>query len=280
MSLNIALIADKQYKFPLETLLKSICCHHRNVNFYLLYSDIDKEWLEALEELLGLFDCKLVPVKIDPAYFAQYKTLNHISATTYYRLLIPQLIDVKRILYLDCDMIVDGNLEDLYFTEFDNKTLCAVPDLYIECVTHQYAFAPQFEHYFNAGVLLIDVPRWREENITLQTLELAEKYQDKLLYADQDVLNLVFHQKWKQLPKEYNVQVAARFALAKSGLSNIIEQVENLEGKSPVIFHYTTWRKPWTDDPEVRFKEKFWHYANLDWQQIWLQNRAKTNRTF
>lgn len=279
MSLNIALVADKNYKFPLETLLKSICCHHSNVTFYLLHSDIDKEWLDALEELLGLFGNKLVAIKIEPSYFAQYKTMKHISTSTYYRLLIPQLIDVKRVLYLDCDMIVDGNLESLYFSEFDNKIICAVPDLYIECVTHHYSFAPEFEHYFNAGVLLIDAKRWHEENITLQALELAEKYQDQLIYADQDILNLVLHQKWKMLPKEYNVQVAARFALIKSGLSNVVELVENLDGKSPVIYHYTTSRKPWKDNPEIRFKEKFWHYANLSWQDIWVQNRTKSHHT-
>lgn len=280
MALNIALVADKQYKLPLETLLKSICYHNSNVTFYLLYDDIDKEWLDALEELIGLFDNKLVSVKIEPSYFAQYKTLNHISTSTYYRLLIPQLIDVDRILYLDCDMIVDGNLESVYFSEFENKIICAVQDLYIEFVTHHYPFAPEFEHYFNAGLLLIDVKHWRKENITLQALELAEKYQDQLLYADQDILNLVLHKKWKILPKEYNLQLAARFALAKSGLSKLIDVAENLAGKPPVIFHYTTWRKPWSNDPEARFKEKFWHYANLDWQEIWLRNKAKIHRTF
>lgn len=274
--MNIAIVADKQYELPLETLLKSVCSHHKNVTFYVLHKDMSDEWLDTLAELVGLFDCQLIPIWVKAERFARYSTLNHISETTYYRLLAPEILAVDRLLYLDCDMVVDGDLSALYATDFGGKTVCAVQDLFIECVTHHYPFAPEFEHYFNAGVLLVDCQRWREEQMTEKALAIAEQYQQALLYADQDVLNLLFHQQWKMLPREYNVQVAARFALMDAGLGEFVPLAEDLQGKTPVIYHYTTPRKPWTDHPQVRFREKFLHYAELPWDVAWLKTQGKS----
>lgn len=274
--MNIALVADKNYYLPLETLLKSICCHHRDVTFYVLYQDMDQVWFDHMSELVELFNNRLISVKVDFAQFDRYRTLSHISSSTYHRLLAPEIIEGDRVLYLDCDMIVDGDLTPLYHTDMGNYVVGAVQDLYIECVTHKYTFAPEFEHYFNAGVLLIDTARWKEEKITSKALALAARYQEALLYADQDVLNLLFHQQWKMLPREYNVQVAARFALMDAGLGEFVPLAEDLQGKTPVIYHYTTPRKPWTDHPQVRFREKFLHYAELPWDVAWLKTQGKS----
>lgn len=271
--MNIALIADKNYHLPLETLLKSFCNQHQGANIYLLHPDIDEEWLATLAELLDLFGNRLIPIKITDDIFTAYKTLSHISATTYYRLLIPEIIGESRILYLDCDMIIDGPLTELYETDLGDKVVGAVQDLYIDCVTHHYSFAPEFEHYFNAGMILIDCERWRTENITQQCVALAKQFHEVLSYADQDILNLVLHKKWKMLPRAYNVQVAARFPLISFGLGQFVQLAEDLDGKMPVIFHYTTHRKPWLNHPESRFSEIFWQYANLNWQDVWIQSQ-------
>lgn len=271
--MNIALIADKNYYLPLETLLKSFCNQHQGAKIYILHRDIDEEWLVTLTELLDLFDNRLLPVKIEDDVFAGYKTLSHISDTTYYRLLIPEIIGESRILYLDSDMVIDGSLTPLYEMDLGDKVVGAVQDLYIDCVTHHYSFAPEFEHYFNAGMLLIDCERWRKEKITQHSFMLAKQFQQVLLYADQDILNLVLHKKWKMLPREYNVQVAARFPLINRDLGQFVELAENLDGKMPVIYHYTTHRKPWLNHPEARFSEMFWQYANLNWQDVWIQSQ-------
>lgn len=271
--MNIVLSADKNYYFPLETLLKSFCKQHRGANIYLLHQGINAEWLETLTELLELFNNRLIAVEISEQAFAGYQTFPHISVSTYYRLLIPEVIGESRVLYLDCDMIIDGSLRTLYETDLKGKVVGAVQDLFTGVVPHHYAFAPQFEYYFNAGLLLIDCDRWRQEQITQKSLALAEQYHNYLMYADQDVLNLVLHQKCAILPKEYNVQVAARFPLISSGLQQFVQLVEDLEGKMPVIYHYTTERKPWLNHPEARFAEIFWQYANSNWQDVWIESQ-------
>jgi len=92
------------------------------------------------------------------------------------------------VLYLDCDLVVSGDLEGLWQTDLQGSYLAAVPEPYL--VTSHWGFGPE-DTYFNSGVLLIDVARWREENLLPALLQFAEAHSSDFDCHDQDVLNHV-----------------------------------------------------------------------------------------
>jgi lipopolysaccharide biosynthesis glycosyltransferase len=109
-------------------------------------------------------------------------------------------IEIVKLLYLDIDILITKNIEELFATDFDTP-ICAVLN-----APNGLARGEHLEnfsgHYFNAGVLLINMHSWRELNLLKSFTEVGSgKEYD---YLDQDILNLVFQNNWTILKSEYN----------------------------------------------------------------------------
>lgn len=167
--MNIAFAIDAKYTPHLEALLKSICYYNKNVNFYVLHNDIPQEWFEGIQFKLEKMGYNLFSIRISDDIFKDYKTLEHISSSSsYYRLMIPKLINKSRVLYLDASVS---------------------------------------RNYFNSGVLLIDCAKWRNEGLVNTLLQTVEEYGDQVLYGDQCILNIVLREKAKYYSFTENAQV-------------------------------------------------------------------------
>ena len=167
--INIAFAIDAKYTPHLEALIKSICYYNKNVNFYVLHNDIPEEWFEGIQCKLEKMGNNLFSIHISDDIFKDYKTLEHISSSSsYYRLLIPKLINQARVLYLDASVS---------------------------------------KKYFNSGVLLIDCVKWRNEGLVDTLLQTVEEYGDQVLYGDQCILNIVLREKAKYYSFTENAQV-------------------------------------------------------------------------
>jgi lipopolysaccharide biosynthesis glycosyltransferase len=158
---------------------------------------------------------------------------GHISLACYNKLALwehlPDSID--RAIYLDADVIVQQSLLELLDAPLDDCGLAATRDLAFD----RWDDIPvaRTPGYFNAGVLLVDVESWKRNGVTERAFETIRAIDDRRRGTDQDVLNVVFSGKWKELPEEWNYQVHLKAPL---------------KGTSPeqaAILHYTGSRKPW-----------------------------------
>ena len=167
------------------------------------------------------------------------------------------------IFFMDSDIVVVGNLEELQFFEFDSARSYIFPNkintylenkdlLFLYAVNHQFIDSDldrlrklglQGNKYFNAGIMLINLKKWRDMNISKTLIDFAEKYNEQLILWDQDVLNLVFNNKWGELDFSYNA-----FELT---------QMSILDYK---IIHYTGSSKPWHFRNKHPYKKLFWKY--------------------
>ena len=156
--INIAFAIDAKYTPHLEALLKSICYYNKHVNFYVLHNDIPTEWFEGIRCKLEKMGHNLFSIHISDDIFKDYKTLEHISSSSsYYRLMIPKLINQDRVLYLDADIIVNGPLSDFYYSDLNGAPVGVVKDYGMgEHFPFPYLDASVSKKYFNSGVLLID----------------------------------------------------------------------------------------------------------------------------
>ncbi len=181
--------------------------------------------------------------------------IGHISAATYLRLQLDRLIapEIKRILYLDVDMIVSGSLRMLWETRLDGKSLAAVPDAWIDPVRFSARYGVAAHAYFNAGMLLLDIDRIRDSGGFAKTLAVIAEQGEALEFSDQDALNLVFWNDWVAVDRRWNFQ---RIHLYQKPLRAIEAEFSGL----PTIIHFTESVKPWRPDEWHPYRWIYWHH--------------------
>ena len=273
--INIAFAIDAKYTPHLETLIKSICYYNKNINFYVLHNDIPQEWFEGIRSKLDNMGTNLVAIHISDAIVIDYKTLEHISSSSsYYRLMIPKLINQARVLYLDSDIIVNGPLSDFYYSDLNGAPVGVVKDYGMgEHFPFPYLDASVSRNYFNSGVLLIDCVKWRNEGLVDILLQTVKKYGNQVLYGDQCILNIVLREKAKYYSFNENAQVQYIEAIKQQYGTNQVKL-----DIPPTIIHYAAKHKPWDDQNiELFEREKYWFFRHLDWVYLILRPENPIN---
>jgi len=183
----------------------------------------------------------------DPVRHLQRSRL--ITRTAYARLFLADLLphDVDRVLYMDCDLVFERDVRELWIQDLENRTLGAVDNRYWEdSARHQARLRLARPSYFNSGVLLVDVNRWRDMEAGRRALAFAEKTGDRLILHDQDALNGALHDEWAELPLHWNVWVVH----------------PDLHADARALFHFMGAPKPWHADFDRRFGDKFFDYLD------------------
>ena len=178
-----------------------------------------------------------------------YQVSNHITYATLFRLGLEQLApaECKRLIYLDADLIVLSDLQDLWNFDLKGATIGGIPDAglckdipsddqhWLEWTNNSDAV------YMNAGVMLIDLDKVRREAGFSKALDFIAERGADLPYQDQDAINKVYWNQWTCLPLEWNVQ---RFQLLEAFKDYFSD--ESLAAiQQPKIVHFTGPEKPW-----------------------------------
>lgn len=190
-------------------------------------------------------------------------TVRHLTPETTFRLLIDDIFpEYEKIIYLDCDLIVNQDIALLYEEEIENCVLgvsrARLVGPLVKFINDNLKLP--IEDYFNAGVLLINIPLFRKYQIGKECLDLLEDETKRYDCMDQDVLNLTCHGKVKYIDGRWNVEWAH---LAGGGQEVVIDA--SREGtleyvNNPYILHFTSEIKPWSH-PENVLSEYFWQVA-------------------
>jgi lipopolysaccharide biosynthesis glycosyltransferase len=245
---------------PLATTLRSVAeANGRRwpLDIYILSHGFPERTKRKVVDSVPEGSCSIRWVPVDLAPFAGFSTLRHISTATYARLLIGQILpdDITKALYLDADILVLDDLGPVFDLDLEGAVLAAVVDARLD--THVKMGhtslggmpVPRVRDYFNAGVLLIDVVRWRSERIPEKALEYLERCPDSL-YSDQDALNVACDSEWKQLDPRWNYY---QIDLERS-LSSLTDT------QRPGIVHFHGCQKPWNPgslNPHSGFYDSF-----------------------
>jgi lipopolysaccharide biosynthesis glycosyltransferase len=195
---------------------------------------------------------------VDPAPLQGVKVNGHISIETYFRILTPSYVnDVDTVLYLDADLLVCHSLLDLWREPLDGSHLLAVPHASKRSAwsaffsspggvpSYSVLGIPGSTQTFNAGVMILDVERWRQTDVTTSVIAYLQKYCAQVLWWDQDGLNAVLHSQWRPLPPKWNVMTST-FA-SVGGWKDSILDAETFDSvrRDPAIIHYCSSSKPW-----------------------------------
>ena len=178
-------------------------------------------------------------------------TRDYYTKTTYFRLFIPNLYpQYNKAIYLDSDIVVLGDISELYNQEIENNLVAAAPDDVIQStkVFQEYAEkvvgVADYRNYFNAGILLMNLDEFRKFKFQEKFLYLLETIKFTVA-QDQDYLNRLSKGKVKIIDKAWD----------KMPIAN-----DNFDENNLKIIHYNLAYKPWHYD-NIKYKEYFWKYA-------------------
>ena len=237
-NISICFCINNNYSKHLGVVLTSILYNNKNskFKFYVLTSDLTDENKNILESLKTKYkNFEINYINVDKSIFKDFKlNIDYISIETYYRYLLAKIIpNENKILYVDVDLIVNGELNVLWNIDISKFYCAAVKEINIDIEKYKETIDIKKDNeYINAGVILFNLKKIREHNITEQFFINNEKYKDKILYQDQCVINITLQDKIKIIDNIYNFTTK----LYKKDKNKI---------KNAKIIHFVGAKKPW-----------------------------------
>lgn len=178
---------------------------------------------------------------------------RNISPATYLRLFVSDVLpaDVDRAVYVDADAVVLDDLSKLAAVDLGGRTIGAARDMVIADHGHPYSGLRERTDepgrpYFNAGVLVVDVVRWRRRRVGEAVLHYAREHGDSGNH-DQDALNAVLHDDWSTLDARWNVQGSLLLLHEHPPHSwrDLLAQRQRELLAAPGVVHFSGTIKPW-----------------------------------
>ena len=271
--------ADNNYAVQTYITIFSMMHNYKgsaDINAYILcpggYSEKNMALINSLTDRFNKLS--ITVLNMDDKYEKVDMSLPYISSASMYRLEIPDIVDnvlgiqIDKCIYIDCDLVVEGDISELYNEDISGYYIAGVADplqFYKTYRNHaQRIGIPDCKQYINAGVLLMNL---KEINAAPDVREKIEQvaFKDEMLFRDQDVINYAFYGRIKLLPMKYNAFTIIITRKDKGpqkiyGKKNMKEAREN-----PLIVHYIGTLKPWLYKTE--------YMANRWWKYVKMQDR-------
>lgn len=262
--MEIALATDNNYALACGICIKSI--FHNNINeicnVYILTDGLSNKNIKKFNQLSKLKNHHVNIVNISIEHFKNLKVSERFRVSIYYRFLLPDLINKPKILYLDCDIIVNDCLKELWDIDLANYSCAAIEDQAGDDIKIHNRIGYDGT-YFNSGVLLLNLDYWRKFSIKDKLVEFIYNNPDTCIFPDQDAINIILKNTIKRVGFKFNFQ-----SLLLEGKENLLlhknkwEQIENAK-KKPIIIHYTDSCKPWHKECIHPLKDYFLHYKSI-----------------
>lgn len=288
--MNISFSTDNNYR-PMYVAMSSILySKHKDtaINFIILTTnDFKQEYKNEIFMLVrdfGNIDVEFIPV--EDKFVGVTSEISHITVPTYYRLLLPNIINDDRCLYLDTDVIVRQDLWDLYNTDIDGYELAGVEAYFrkllkvgsFERFLHEFDII-SMDKYINCGVMLMNLSLLRKNNFYEQGLKMFYKCHEKgiRICEDQDIINAICLEKIKILKPKYNAMLKY-YKYPYSVFRDFCTKSDWEETwDNPAIIHYAGEDKPWKL-LSLPYSDEWWaHCYNSGMHQLFRHEILNDN---
>ncbi|GHC32630.1 glycosyltransferase family 8 protein [Aidingimonas halophila] len=261
--IDIVLSADERYARYAAVVMASALANSptpEQFRFFLLTPGLDPETPPRLRQVAESSGAQLQVIQASPEG-AGGIDVGRFGPAGLLRLQMDRYLpeDCHRVIYLDCDLVILGDLADLWHTPLQGRTVAAVMDL---CNPSNLGSRDGFDGYFNSGVMLIDLEAWRRERVAERAFEYLRTSGQGLKFPDQDALNHVMVDNWLPLSPVWNFQPTA-YAAVEKAYTHLRPFLGDLEQaiRSPRIVHFIGSVKPWHPACEHPLQPWFLDYA-------------------
>lgn len=264
---SVMFAVTSSWLIPLAVAIRSLCVHsdpRRNYELHIVHHGLEEEQMKELGKAVSGYPrvslgfCRL-PERL--LRILQHRDCGRFSPLTYGRLLAAALFPRHdRVVYLDVDVLLNGDVAELYDADLHGAPIGAVRDCavlqsistgrlpdHLEYISGMGVTNPRL--YCNTGVMVMDLVQMREQETEDRLLRLLEAHPDSFPYVDQDIINIVFHGRIAPLPLRWNYHF--QFELHHAGMADLISGTEFEE--APALFESRSWKlfhlvgdyKPW-----------------------------------
>lgn len=278
--LHIALASDNNYSEFVAIVITSLFTTNKgfeNISIHLLSNNIQPQAINRLDEIIKtnngeffVYDIRDIKTRLN------IKVPNTIAISAYSRLFLAEIIpnNIDKILYIDCDTIINNDLYEMWSIPIENNLIGGVLDTLPNNDSKSAIGISNNEGYINSGVLLINLKKWREDKIQEKFINFLLKHNGNVHHHDQGIINAVCKNKLILHPK-YNLSssyLSHPYWLLKKTNTPFYTQNEVMDAQnSPVIIHFTEgfYNRPWianSKHPLAYIFEKYWKMSN--WGEI------------
>lgn len=270
--INIVFASDNNYAQHTAVAMASVLVNTKvpqKIQFYLIDDEIQQENKEKIIKTVQNLGGNIEFIKIKNSKLEDCYVSGELSRASYFRLDIANILgeSIEKIIYLDCDLLVYDDIEKMWQLDMGGKPVAATCDLGIMASArvrkqkNKFIGLPFDTPYFNAGVLIMDLKKWRDGNYAEAIIALAT--QNKYPNHDQDALNKFFMNNWQEIPLRWDV-IPPVFNLFFKILNKPDLRKKAIEAKlNPAIFHYAGGYKPWEYEIHDGFNDKYYEYLKL-----------------
>lgn len=255
MKISIAYAPDDKYVNQTVVSMKSALEHNEQVEFIIMYSKLSAESMQKLGAVGG----SLRLIKMDESQFADLTLSKWVTVQAWFRIKLPDLCkDLDKVLYLDCDTLIRGNLDELFSLNLTDKYLAGVKDVW-GVSKYVKRLGMKSGVYVNSGMLLFNCDYCRKEHFFDKVVEFAKNNAKIIEFCDQDSINKVVDEHKLVISPKYNLMDT----WWRGGYYEFEgeEETEYLQAKeNPVIVHLTG-LKPAFKGCGSKFKDEWWEVA-------------------
>jgi lipopolysaccharide biosynthesis glycosyltransferase len=293
--------ADDAFAMPLAVMVRSVTenlAAAARINLTVLDAGITPA---NKEKILASWDSQRVAATFlspETSALRHAKVWGHVNIVSYYRLLIPELMppEVVKVIYLDCDLLVLADLTRLWREPLGDSYVLAAQDsagpymnarvalsnyercrpYLVETVplrSYEKLGIPPGARYFNAGVLVMNLRRWREDDITGRALAYLRDYRQLVLWWDQDALNATLAGGWGELDLRWN-QTSHLHDYPSWDASPFEEERYRRALAEPWVVHFAAPWKPWHFGCPHPCRDLFFHYLDRTAWRGWRPGRS------
>ena len=283
--LNVVFASDNNYAPFLGVTITSLIKNNQNdfdkINIFILDDEISEDNKKKLEKLTINSNHNLTFIKTKKLDELEIKiigidrNLNKNSFSAYSRLFVASLLpkDIDKVMYLDCDTLIVDSFKELWSTNIDEYYCGAVLDGINTAIKNYLGFKLE-EDFINTGFLLINLKKWREENVEEKFIQFMVENQDKFYQHDQGILNNVLKDQFLILDPRYNFQsyfqsldydLAKKYKAMKGEYYS--KEIVNQAKEKPVFLHFCgpNYDRPWynKDHPHRELYVKYCELAGF-----------------
>lgn len=296
--MNIMYLCDNNYAYIAGISILSLMDNNKDVKditFYIVEDGIDEDNKNKLKNIVDRYhrsvffiskpDLKpLLGEKIQLHWW-----IENVFSRVFLQEVFKEYLNVNRLLYIDCDTLVLGSIEDLWNTRLDSYIGAGVCEAMGNL--HKKAIGlKNIDNYYNAGVFLIDLAKWRKYEIDKKASIFVKSHKGKLEYADESVLNGVLSSQLMSVDPKYNVTSLTVYFNEKElkkyrkSYHTYTDEERKAALSDPRIVHFTSTfldNRPWVEDCSHPFKDKWNYYKSKSpWKdrELAKDNRSKKKR--
>jgi lipopolysaccharide biosynthesis glycosyltransferase len=233
---HIAFGVDDKYVRGMGVAITSLVANNPGTEFvfHVFYGSIDEADFDRLDELARKLEITIFLNALDKEIFAKLATFGHYTHAIYNRLVISERLRgvATRALYIDADIVCLAGVRELIAMDLGSNVVAAVADVDRIANERIRALGLKCGKYFNSGVILIDIEKWNEEDVSNTALSILLDRNNNLVFPDQDALNIALDGRVACVDRKWN---------RLYDLGTMTEKIAD----DTVFLHYAAGTKPW-----------------------------------